>query len=54
MISRGATSEEVAAAARAAGFRSMWADGLGKVREGVTSLREMARAVQRDFDTAPA
>jgi type IV pilus assembly protein PilB len=37
------TVDELAAAAQATGMRSMRADGIEKVRTGVTSLAEVAR-----------
>ena len=52
LLSRGATSVELTDAARSEGYRTLWADGLLKVRERVTSLRELARVV--DQDPAPA
>jgi type IV pilus assembly protein PilB len=48
LIARGATAAELADAAREEGYRSLWADGLEKVRAGVTSLRELARVVGQD------
>ncbi len=52
LLSRSATSVELTDAARSEGYRTLWADGLLKVRERVTSLRELARVV--DQDPAPA
>jgi type II secretory ATPase GspE/PulE/Tfp pilus assembly ATPase PilB-like protein len=48
LLSRGASADELGTAARAEGYRSLWADGLDKVRERATTLRELARVVDRD------
>jgi len=48
LIARGATAAELAEAARVDGYRSLWADGMPKVAEGLTSLRELARVVGQD------
>lgn len=48
LLARGSTAIELAAAARTEGYSSLWADGLGKVRDRSTSLRELARVVDRD------
>jgi type II secretory ATPase GspE/PulE/Tfp pilus assembly ATPase PilB-like protein len=48
LIAKGATAAELAEAARLDDYRSMWADGIEKVRAGVTSLRELARVVGQD------
>jgi type IV pilus assembly protein PilB len=40
-----ATRDEIERAAMAEGMRSMWHDGLEKVRAGVTTLEELARVV---------
>jgi type II secretory ATPase GspE/PulE/Tfp pilus assembly ATPase PilB-like protein len=48
LLSRGATADELGTAARAEGYRTLWADGLDKVREQATTLRELARVVDRD------
>ncbi|MCA1857111.1 Flp pilus assembly complex ATPase component TadA [Massilia oculi] len=45
LIGRRATARELKRAALAAGFQSLLADGLRRVREGVTSIDEVARVV---------
>ncbi len=45
-IARGATAEQLLAAARAAGMRPMIASGLAKVREGVISAEELDRVLR--------
>jgi len=42
-ITSGATETQIREIARRAGMRSMWEDGLRKVRRGVTSLEELAK-----------
>lgn len=46
LISRRATATEIEAAAIEAGMQTMFADGLTRVRDGLTSLEELARVVQ--------
>ena len=45
LVSRGATTREIARAAGAKGFRPLAEDGIRRVREGLTSLDEVARVV---------
>jgi type II secretory ATPase GspE/PulE/Tfp pilus assembly ATPase PilB-like protein len=45
-ISRGASADDLEAAARAAGMRSMMASGLTKVRDGVISPDELDRVLR--------
>jgi len=45
LVARRATLREIRQAARAKGFRGLAEDGLRRVREGVTSLEEIARVV---------
>ena len=45
LVSRGATTREIAQAARARGFRSLAEDGIRRVLEGRTSLDEVSRVV---------
>jgi type II secretory ATPase GspE/PulE/Tfp pilus assembly ATPase PilB-like protein len=45
-IARGATAEDLAAAARAAGMRPMIASGLTRVREGLVSPEELDRVMR--------
>lgn len=45
-IARGATAEEMAAAAIAAGMRTLAASGLAKVADGVVSARELDRVLR--------
>ena len=40
-----AGSDRIEAAAREAGMQSLWEDGLGKVRQGLTTLEEVRRVV---------
>ncbi len=56
LLARGAGEQELAAAAAAGGYRRLWHDGLDKVREGVTSLRELARvaAPQEELEATPS
>jgi len=46
LISRRATAAEIEAAAIEGGMQTMFADGLTRVRDGLTSLEELARVVQ--------
>jgi type IV pilus assembly protein PilB len=48
LIAQGVNAQELAAAGRKEGYRTLWADGLGKVRARATSLRELARVVDQD------
>jgi type IV pilus assembly protein PilB len=48
LIAQQAGTEAIAAAARAGSYRSLWQDGLEKVRARKTSLRELARVVDHD------
>jgi len=45
LAARGATHDEIDAAAAAAGMRTLWADGLEKVAAGITTVEELARVV---------
>ena len=45
LILRKASSEEIAAAATAAGMRRLRDDGLEKVRQGITSIPEVLRVL---------
>jgi type IV pilus assembly protein PilB len=45
LASRGATHDEIDAAATAEGMRTLWDDGLEKVAAGVTTVEELARVV---------
>jgi len=45
LASRGATHDEIDAAATAEGMRRLWDDGLEKVAAGVTTFEELARVV---------
>lgn len=45
LAARGATHDEIAAAATAEGMRTLWADGLEKVAAGITTVEELARVV---------
>ena len=45
LVTRGATTREIAQAARAKGFRPLAEDGVRRVLEGLTSLDEVARVV---------
>ena len=45
LVSRGATTREIAKAAGAKGFRPLAEDGIRRVLEGLTSLEEVARVV---------
>jgi len=45
LASRGATHDEIDAAAGADGMRTLWADGLEKVAAGITTVEELARVV---------
>jgi type IV pilus assembly protein PilB len=45
LASRGASHDELDAAARAEGMRSLWDDGLEKVAEGLTTFEELGRVV---------
>ncbi len=47
-IAAGATDQQLAAEARSRDYRRMWWDALEKVRQRITSLREIARAVEMD------
>lgn len=46
LVAAGADEQEIAARAGGEGYRRLWWDGLEKVREAVTSLRELARVVE--------
>ncbi len=48
LIATGANAVALGAAARLSGYRSLWADGIEKVKAGATSLRELARVVGQD------
>ena len=52
LIAKGATAADLAVAARGEGYRTLWADGLAKVRGGATSLRELARVIDQDPEEA--
>jgi type IV pilus assembly protein PilB len=45
LAARDATGEEIAAAAHAAGMRSLWDDGLEKVTGGLTTIDELRRVL---------
>jgi type IV pilus assembly protein PilB len=45
LTARKATRDEIEQAARRAGMRSLWDDGLDKVTSGLTSVEELARVV---------
>ena len=45
LIARRATFREIRNAARAKGFTSLAEDGLRRVREGTTSIDELARVI---------
>jgi type IV pilus assembly protein PilB len=45
LASRGASHDELDAAAKAEGMRTLWEDGLGKVAAGLTTFEELARVV---------
>jgi len=45
LASRGATHDEIDAAAKADGMVTLWADGLEKVAAGITTVEELARVV---------
>ena len=44
-IRAGADIRQLQQLARAGGMRTLWEDGLDKVRQGITSLTELLRAV---------
>lgn len=44
-VTAGASDRDIARDAARRGYRPLWFDGLDKVREGVTTLRELARSV---------
>jgi type IV pilus assembly protein PilB len=45
LASRGASHDELDAAAKAEGMQTLWQDGLGKVAAGLTTFEELARVV---------
>jgi type IV pilus assembly protein PilB len=45
LASRGASHDEITEAAKAAGMRTLWEDGLDKVAAGMTTVEELARVV---------
>jgi len=45
LASRGATHDEIDAAATAEGMRTLWDDGVEKVASGITTFEELARVV---------
>ena len=47
LVRQGADAERLRAAARDAGFLSLWVDGLNKVRAGITPLDEVLGALER-------
>jgi len=49
LISRGADDQVVAEAAGSGGYRRLWWDGLAKVVEGVTTLRELSSSITPDL-----
>ncbi|HUQ80696.1 MAG TPA: type II/IV secretion system protein [Gemmatimonadaceae bacterium] len=51
LISSGATADEVAEAARAAGMKTLWDSGIEHVRSGETSLDELLRVVEPPTET---
>ncbi len=48
LITAGAPEADILRACRVGGYRRMWWDGLGKVLEGTTTLREVSRSLQVD------
>ncbi len=48
MIAAGSSTEDLTRVARAAGYSPMWHDGVAKVHQRVTTLRELARVVAAD------
>ena len=48
IISSGGDQDEIVEAAHAKDYRRMWWDGLEKVQNGATTLKELATAVQVD------
>jgi general secretion pathway protein E len=46
LLRDGAPPDAVARAARAAGMRTLWEDGLAKAREGITTLDEVRKATR--------
>ena len=51
LISQGADDQTIADTAAATGYRRLWWDGLHKVSEGVTTLRELSRSISPDEAT---
>ena len=45
LTAKGATRDEIEAAAMRGGMRSIWDDGLDKVMSGMTTVEELARVV---------
>jgi type IV pilus assembly protein PilB len=45
LAARGASHDEIAAAAAAEGMRTLWDDGLDKIAAGITTFEELARVV---------
>jgi general secretion pathway protein E len=48
MIVKGATSEEIAKAARGEGMRTLYQDGLAKVARGLITMEEVMRVTMGD------
>ena len=45
LVASGASRDVIEEKAYEAGMRPLWEDGLAKVREGVTSVEELARVL---------